>query len=98
MFMLVSWFGPMLLFLQAEDGIRYLTVTGVQTCALPISALAVVHLLFFLLDEHEVAKDVEEAVELHHLFPKITRAVARSVLRIPCAALNFAGIDRKSVV
>src|SRR5256886_4994926 len=26
-------------FLQAEDGIRYLTVTGVQTCALPISAL-----------------------------------------------------------
>src|SRR6516165_12135198 len=25
-------------FFQAEDGIRYLTVTGVQTCALPISA------------------------------------------------------------
>src|SRR2546427_6141569 len=24
-------------FLQAEDDIRYLTVTGVQTCALPIS-------------------------------------------------------------
>src|SRR5438270_13651041 len=24
-------------FFQAEDGIRYLTVTGVQTCALPIS-------------------------------------------------------------
>src|SRR3990167_688770 len=27
-------------FLQAEDGIRDLTVTGVQTCALPISPLA----------------------------------------------------------
>src|SRR2546430_13064004 len=26
-------------FFQAEDGIRYLTVTGVQTCALPISGL-----------------------------------------------------------
>src|SRR2546430_9235037 len=26
----------MLFFFQAEDGIRYLTVTGVQTCALPI--------------------------------------------------------------
>src|SRR2546427_10863059 len=26
-------------FFQAEDGIRYLTVTGVQTCALPISNL-----------------------------------------------------------
>src|SRR2546430_8375054 len=28
----------MLFFFQAEDGIRDLTVTGVQTCALPISA------------------------------------------------------------
>src|SRR2546430_12034532 len=27
-------------FFQAEDGIRDLTVTGVQTCALPISILA----------------------------------------------------------
>src|SRR5256886_4992644 len=27
-------------FFQAEDGIRDLTVTGVQTCALPICALA----------------------------------------------------------
>src|SRR2546430_3874248 len=27
-------------FFQAEDGIRDLTVTGVQTCALPISQLA----------------------------------------------------------
>src|SRR5256886_2347720 len=27
-------------FFQAEDGIRYLTVTGVQTCALPIWAIA----------------------------------------------------------
>src|SRR5437867_5813660 len=26
-------------FFQAEDGIRYRTVTGVQTCALPISAI-----------------------------------------------------------
>src|SRR2546430_10586370 len=28
------------LFIQAEDGIRDLTVTGVQTCALPISFYA----------------------------------------------------------
>src|SRR5688572_32232503 len=28
--------GPMPFFFQAEDGIRDLTVTGVQTCALPI--------------------------------------------------------------
>src|SRR2546427_4720785 len=30
-----SWF---FFFFQAEDGIRDLTVTGVQTCALPISS------------------------------------------------------------
>src|SRR5699024_11787473 len=29
----------MLFFFQAEDGIRYRNVTGVQTCALPISVL-----------------------------------------------------------
>src|SRR2546427_4511646 len=29
-------------FFQAEDGIRDLTVTGVQTCALPIFALCVI--------------------------------------------------------
>src|SRR5438270_5035500 len=30
---------PFYFFFQAEDGIRDLTVTGVQTCALPISIL-----------------------------------------------------------
>src|SRR5256886_13661787 len=30
-------------FFQAEDGIRYLTVTGVQKCALPISQVRVAH-------------------------------------------------------
>jgi len=35
-------------FFQAEDGIRDFHVTGVQTCALPIS----------LLEEHEVVRDV----------------------------------------
>src|SRR2546430_8880803 len=33
---LVSIFCPTFFFFQAEDGIRDLTVTGVQTCALPI--------------------------------------------------------------
>src|SRR2546430_11646026 len=34
-------------FFQAEDGIRDLTVTGVQTCALPISCRSIVYLLCF---------------------------------------------------
>src|SRR2546427_8201444 len=35
------WFDFFFFFFQAEDGIRDLTVTGVQTCALPICELAV---------------------------------------------------------
>src|SRR2546430_7362351 len=35
-----SLFADLFFFFQAEDGIRDLTVTGVQTCALPISLLA----------------------------------------------------------
>src|SRR5207245_5690873 len=41
--LLVRAFAPYLvrvIFFQAEDGIRDATVTGVQTCALPISALS----------------------------------------------------------
>src|SRR2546430_3027819 len=34
-----AWVGLFFFFFQAEDGIRDLTVTGVQTCALPISKL-----------------------------------------------------------
>src|SRR2546430_13758886 len=37
-------------FFQAEDGIRDLTVTGVQTCALPILALS-----FFIIDAPRIA-------------------------------------------
>src|SRR5260221_8421462 len=36
-----SWMLALKLFLQAEDGIRVPCVTGVQTCALPISHAAV---------------------------------------------------------
>src|SRR2546430_8824322 len=35
---LTTTFARLMFFFQAEDGIRDLTVTGVQTCALPISA------------------------------------------------------------
>src|SRR5438128_9506019 len=41
----------MVFFFQAEDGIRDATVTGVQTCALPISR----RLLEYLLDLFETA-------------------------------------------
>src|SRR3989442_5677750 len=42
---LAMWYAVVRLFLfQAEDGIRYADVTGVQTCALPISARSRVRL------------------------------------------------------
>src|SRR5699024_11928148 len=34
-------------FFQAEDGIRYRNVTGVQTCALPISSLQSLFMIIF---------------------------------------------------
>src|SRR5205085_3937139 len=39
-FYVMFFFVVFFFFFQAEDGIRDLTVTGVQTCALPISPLA----------------------------------------------------------
>src|SRR5256886_13211534 len=46
-------------FFQAEDGIRDLTVTGVQTCALPIWILDA---KFFARDTREVARDLLDKV------------------------------------
>ena len=56
----------------------------------PLTALAIVDLLLSLLQEHEVPKDVEEAVALEHVFPEVARPVAGRMLRIAGAALNLA--------
>src|SRR2546430_16846315 len=42
-------------FFQAEDGIRDLTVTGVQTCALPISATSTIPIVGIDLESDPVA-------------------------------------------
>src|SRR2546430_11181500 len=47
-------------FFQAEDGIRDLTVTGVQTCALPIFGFRLVPLLF------RIGKRRLRRIDLHH--------------------------------
>src|SRR5438874_13617401 len=50
-------------FFQAEDGIRVLYVTGVQTCALPICRYARVHRREAVGIEHnDVTEDVARAV------------------------------------
>src|SRR2546430_11094594 len=56
-------------FFQAEDGIRDLTVTGVQTCALPISTESVIACISVPLDVHccaiaRVYTSMEVVIEL----------------------------------
>src|SRR2546421_6194851 len=82
-------------FFQAEDGIRDLIVTGVQTCALPILGHEVRdHRLHDLADRGET--DVREQVEKRRLgWPEAAPVVERrgrlrGVLAVPA--------DRKSVV
>src|SRR5256886_5715512 len=53
-------------FFQAEDGIRDLTVTGVQTCALPI----------FGLYKYKLAHK-RYPLSLRHLVPKYLRAIPK---------------------
>src|SRR2546421_2577179 len=66
-------------FFQAEDGIRDLIVTGVQTCALPISTI-IVHLMH------------EGAGTLHSLAPHSMsneRLLWKSVLKPICPRTAF---------
>src|SRR5207244_8424751 len=56
-------------FFQAEDGIRDDLVTGVQTCALPISRAGKNHLLAgrFLRQDHYVELSVRELINRTHI-------------------------------
>src|SRR2546430_4043296 len=62
-------------FFQAEDGIRDLTVTGVQTCALPISKIhsAVAHRrrLVCFLREPVAGKQVDVGERLRYEFLRL---------------------------
>src|SRR3989440_4727021 len=60
--------GCVFFFFQAEDGIRDLIVTGVQTCALPIYVLlAVDDFHHASLVHHADVAGAEEAILRHHL-------------------------------
>src|SRR2546430_6567765 len=60
-------------FFQAEDGIRDLTVTGVQTCALPISILLSVDTVF----NHFRASFVGKSSPVHFFWGSFDLAVTR---------------------
>src|SRR5579859_6247286 len=57
-----------------------------------LSPLAVINFFLGLLDKHEMAQNIEEAIALEHFFPEVAGAVARGVLWIACAALHLAGM------
>src|SRR5688500_19435672 len=78
-------------FFQAEDGIRDYKVTGVQTCALPISAGQ--------LDEARRAAAIRETAECstHRSTGMHPRSSGPSSRRAGSAAApNYARLDRKS--
>src|SRR5438105_15949365 len=58
----------------------------------PLAAGAVVDFLLVLLDEHEAAEDVEQAVALQHLFPQIAGTVPRRVRRVAGTAFDRTGM------
>src|SRR2546429_9995265 len=62
-------------FFQAEDGIRYVAVTGVQTCALPI-------LMSLMMSEqiHFIGKDI---IYFHTLFWPAMLKFAGAPYRVP---------------
>src|SRR5437763_7645264 len=60
---IVMLFFVFFFFFQAEDGIRDTSVTGVQTCALPIYTLAVRHFARFSLER---VKSTCRMVSIYH--------------------------------
>src|SRR2546430_12246377 len=89
----LAWF-----LFQAEDGIRDLTVTGVQTCALPIYGIED---LFAGLSGCDGARGFKDPVS-EGRFPVIdvrdNRKVPDVSLQIPALPHKTASLDRKSVV
>src|SRR2546430_13660064 len=67
-------------FFQAEDGIRDLTVTGVQTCALPISRAEILDTIanMSVIELSQLIKDMEEKFGVS--------AAAATVAAAPAAA------------
>src|SRR2546427_3282339 len=86
---LVSFF-----FFQAEDGIRDLTVTGVQTCALPISVQLARRRLHF----DEALSGRHPHVGQHLSFPHSSLVGAGEKLRLVSRLRSRRQQDRKSVV
>src|SRR5689334_23978523 len=76
-------------FFQAEDGIRDGTVTGVQTCALPICARAAVYTPHMRLSKETIMHGIIESLSPEH---------AQIDWKWVGSVFVFYVVDRKSVV
>src|SRR5256885_2709767 len=91
--LVVSLFFYFFFFFQAEDGIRDYKVTGVQTCALPISTLrGRAHFMkrFFILIVVGMFCVIAAATETHDEVRALAREIFQQLIEI--------NTDRKSVV
>src|SRR3989449_6735614 len=71
-------------FFQAEDGIRDVAVTGVQTCALPISRRTLLLCLVAWQPATLASQGASPYVPLHHwAMPYVEHLIARGVLTDP---------------
>src|SRR5437868_2596104 len=77
-------------FFQAEDGIRYRNVTGVQTCALPISLLPA--LMDVGVTEALAPLGVPDTLRL--IVPPLPTTAVEMVLEplVPCTRLRLPGL------
>src|SRR5256886_3674149 len=84
-------------FFQAEDGIRDLTVTGVQTCALPISLR--LNVSYNCLDIHLAERGHKTAIIFEGERGDVRRLSYRELHAEVCRFANaLKAQDRKSVV
>src|SRR5712675_3424322 len=74
-------------FFQAEDGIRDVAVTGVQTCALPISVLAVAEIQEQAVEDAVAAEGVVELVDRDDLRSEEHTSELQSRLHLVCRLL-----------
>src|SRR5258707_10726147 len=85
--------GLFFFFFQAEDGIRDIGVTGVQTCALPISCCVVTG--------REISASPGARFPCRsrrNRLSKISEPMRSDSASVPIRGSRFAGLDRKSVV
>src|SRR5256886_7855879 len=101
----------MFFFFQAEDGIRDLTVTGVQTCALPIlpvkrGILETIHVPLSRVLDQATAEGIYETVYadepcvrvLHGALPSLKDVVYRNRVALGVAAVGNVRRPRLTVI